>query len=166
MKKALLALGLLVISGSLFAQSNAMGQNDSDAPLAPLALVKHVLKGTYISTGAFGAVGAGFTAIDAVSNVTCPGTSGNCLIQADQWIQAGASSASNNSVAICLYVDGSSVDGCFFNGDTLVNSHYTQFSTSHGITVPHGVHTVQTVFFTSAGATVPFYNATYRVYKP
>lgn len=171
MKKILSVLGLLAFTSfALWAQTgtNAMGRSDTpNRADAPTALTKHTLKGTYVSTGYFGAnVGAGFTPIDAVNTVACPGTSGNCLLQADQWIQAGGSGTPDNSVAICFYVDNNPVDGCFFNGDTLTNGHYTQYTTSHGITVAHGNHTVQTILFTSAGAFVGTFTSKYQVYKP
>jgi hypothetical protein len=167
MKRILSVLSVLVISSAaLLAQSNAISSMDSEkATQSPAALTKHLLKGTYVSVGFGPALGGGFVAIDAANNVVCPGTSGNCLIQADQVMQVASGSA-NNRVALCFYVDGSPVDGCPFNGDTLANGHFASYSYSHGITVAHGTHSVQTVIFTDFASTGANYTFQYKVYKP
>lgn len=167
MKRILSVLSILVIgSAALWAQANAIGPDDSPtAPQSPTALTKHLLKGTYVSTGNGPALVVGTNNIDAVTNVVCPGTSGNCLIHADQVIQIGDTSTASR-VAILFKVDGVDVDGGPFNGDTLPNHHFTTFSYSHGITVPHGTHTVQTVVFSEFAAKSGNYTFQYKVYKP
>ena len=167
MKRILCVLGVLVIAGaSLWAQANASESDPStSATQSPTAFTKHVLKGTYITTGTGPTLAAGFNQIDAVNTVVCPGTSGNCLIQADQVIQVGGISSAGR-IAFCFKVDGTNVDGCPFNGDTPSNGHYATFSFSHGITVPHGTHTVQTVVFSEFAASSGPYTFQYKVYKP
>jgi hypothetical protein len=167
MKRILSVLSILVISSAaLLAQSSPLGGDDSNrATQAPAALTKHVLKGTYISVGSNVALGAGFTNVDAVNNVVCPGTSGNCLIQADLFLQVGNTTAASNRVAACFLVDGVYAS-CPYNGETLVNGHYSTYTYSSGLTVPHGTHTVQTQAYTDFGGTAANFNFTYRVYKP
>ena len=166
MKRILSALSILVIgSAALWAQANAIGPDTPPtATQSPTALTKHLLKGTYVSAGSAGAIGTGTTEIDAVSNVVCPGT-GNCLIHADQVFQIG-NTPSASRIAILFYVDGFSVDGGPFNGDTLPNHHFSSFISSHGITVPHGTHTVQTRVFSEFPAQGGDYAFQYKVYKP
>ncbi|MBI3477431.1 MAG: hypothetical protein HY010_17000 [Acidobacteria bacterium] len=165
MKRILSALSILVIgSAALWAQANAVGPDTPPTGTqSPTGLTKHLLKGTYVSAGSAGAIGSGFTNIDAASNVVCPGT-GNCLILADQVFQIGNTSSASR-VAIILRVDGTMGDSPF-NGDTLANGHFTSLTSSHAITVPHGTHTVQTVVFTEFNAQGGDYTFQYKVYKP
>lgn len=167
MKRILSILSVLAIgSAALWAQANAIDSDQStSATQSPTALTKHLLKGTYVSSGTGPALAVGFNDIDVANKVVCPGTSGNCLIQADQVIQIG-NSPSASRIAICFKVDGSFVDGCPYNGDTLSNSHFASFNFSHGITVPHGTHTVQTVVFSEFAASSGGYTFQYKVYKP
>jgi len=167
MKRILSALSILVIgSATLWAQANTIGPDaPTTATQSPTASTKHLLKGTYVSAGIAGALGAGsFTNIDDASNVVCPGTSGNCLILADQVFQIGGTSSASR-VAILLRVDGNLGDSPY-NGDTLANRHFASLTSSHGITVPHGTHTVQTVVFTELAAQGGSYVFQYKVYKP
>ncbi len=150
---------------SLWAQSSNVSGREAVSKAAPTSLVKHTLKGTYNSVVNNVTYAAGFTAVDAANNVVCPGTAGNCLISADQWAQIGAN-ASGGRVAICFYVDGASVNGCYFNGEMLASGNYAMFSVSQGITVPFGTHTVQTFVYTDGGGFGGYFNANYRVYKP
>ena len=168
MKRILSALSVLVIgSAALWAQANVLGPDTPPtATQSPTSLTKHLLKGTYVSVGTAGALAGGtFTDIDTASKVVCPGTSGNCLIHADQVFQIGNSS-SVGQVAILFKVDGQFVDGGPFNGDTPANHHFVSLISSHGTTVPHGTHTVQTVVFTDFNAQGGDYAFQYKVYKP
>jgi hypothetical protein len=165
MKKMLLLVTVVALASFASAQSsNAMGRKTvtKDFPNSG----HHTLKNTYINANAADvAEAAGFNAIDAPTTVLCPGTSGTCIIQADEWIQLNG--AAGNRVAICFYVDGTAVDGCYFTGETLADGLFMQQSTSHASNaVSAGNHTVQTVLYTDVGAFVAFYNFNYRVYKP
>jgi hypothetical protein len=166
MRKMLLLVTVVVLASFASAQSsNAMGRNTvtKDFPNSGV----HTLKNTTINANALNvSEAAGFHAIDAATTVLCPGTSGTCIIQADQWIQL-VNGVTGNKVAICFYVDGTAVDGCYYTGETNSDGTYSQQSTSHASNaVPFGKHTVQTVLYTLDGATVSFYNFNYRVYKP
>jgi hypothetical protein len=168
---AVLTAGLLA-STSVLAQ-DAQGRPPVKPPVVrlthlPPAAVKHVGGGTYVNTGTYAASipAATFTAIDAPITVTCPGTTGTCLLQADQWIQTGAGSTSANEFAICFYVDGVAVNGCYYNGSTPADSTFVMGTVSQGKTVPHGNHTVQTFLYSQQGAFMNFYNFTYKIFKP
>ena len=110
---AALTAGLL--SFSVSAQdltSSRQGRPPINPPVfkvnrVPPAAVKHIGNGVYINTGvkAVTIPAATYTPIDAPITVTCPGTTGTCLLQADQWIQTGFGTTTFNEFAICLYVD-------------------------------------------------------------
>lgn len=137
--------------------------------VAPQAVVKHVLKSMYNSTcGSAGCPGGdlfeGFNAIDSPITVSCPGTSGTCLIQADQWVQAEF--ASGDAIAICFFVDGVSVNDCYANGGAS-GVAFTMYSVSQGKVVAHGNHTLQTqVYDFDGGSAYNYYNFNYSVFKP
>ncbi len=126
------------------------------------------LKATYISSGDLETtLGSGDQPVDAVHKVTCPG-SGTCTIQADGWVEAGGESSTFNEAALCLYVDGSLVNGtCYFSGEVPADGSYAQIASS--LSAPGlspGSHTVQIHLYTFSGAFVGYYNVNYRVYKP
>ncbi len=165
MKKMLLVLCFIAVASLTFAQSTSvMGRKNA---AFPISFGSHTLKGAYVVENELDAgMIAGYNNIDTISKVVCPGTSGNCLFMADQWIQDGAVSY-NSEQAMCFLIDGNLVDGCYFAGETAADGTWRQFSTSHGATVQFGKHTVLTQFFSGAGGdVVSFYNITYRVYKP
>jgi len=171
---AVLTAGLLSVSvAAQDESSSSMGRPPVAPPrmrptlLAPAA-VKHLGSGTYINTGVFGTtVAAGtFTPVDSAITVSCPGATGTCLLQADQFIQTGAGSTSGNEFALCFYVDGVSVNGCYYNGSTPSDGTYVMGSVSQGKTVAHGNHTVQTYIYSRNGALMNFYNFTYKIFKP
>jgi hypothetical protein len=130
---------------------------------------KHVLEGTYINRGFYGAVVAPETTapIDPQLTVACPGTSGTCTIAADMWVQSNASS-SDNAIAVCLYVDGKPpAAGCPLTGETPPDGSFAVTSFSQSVSgLVHGNHTVRTYYFTDQGAAVESYSVNYRVYKP
>jgi hypothetical protein len=170
MKKSVsVTLLLLAICSTLWAQdsrsasTNASGRSGA-APAAPTALQKHVLKGVYNSISISSATyGAGFTAVDGVTSVTCP--PGTCFIHADLWIQLGGTTSSLR-VALCFLIDGTDLQGCPFLGDTLANGHYSMYSFSKGYVVTTGTHTVQTVVYSPDGTVQSqAYNFNYGVYK-
>ena len=111
MKKLSLAVAVvLCASFGLWAQS--IGVVPAGNRTAPTALTKHVLKATYVSSAVINTgVGSSYQALDAANNVVCPGTAGSCLIQADQWVEAGAITTAGNRVALCLLIDGNFANG-------------------------------------------------------
>ncbi|MGB8540496.1 MAG: hypothetical protein WCD49_02550 [Candidatus Acidiferrales bacterium] len=143
---------------------------DVEISQEPEALAtKHVLEGTYISQGFYGAVvPAEATApIDPQLTVACPGTSGTCTIAADMWVQSNAGT-SDNAISVCLYVDGKPpATGCPLTGETPADGAFAVTSFSQSVSgLAHGNHTVRTYYFTDQGAGVESYTVNYRVYKP
>ena len=173
MKKTWVVLCLLaIVSLSAWAQTASKpGARASEAAsdkVAPPAVVKHILKNVINNTGNLCCTPTvfGYNAIDSATTVSCPGTSGTCLIQADQWVQWDV--PSNDDIGICLLVDGADINGCPINSSvaTLTGS-FTVNSISQGKTVPFGNHTVQTFVYDNAGGTLlGFYNTNYYVFKP
>ncbi len=168
MKKLLLVLTFVALAGLAFAQSssNVMGSNEAGQNF--LTFGSHTLKATYVSTGDLADyIPAGYQPIDGVNSVSCPGTSGHCIIQSDAWVEVGDFPYTLNKVAICLYVDGTLVNGtCWWSGEVPADYSYFQASTSLNTTVPPGKHTVQTQVSTTYGAVVGYYNINYKVFKP
>jgi hypothetical protein len=134
----------------------------------PPPAVKHILEGTYInecdSSCSGTLVSGGYAPVDAVTTVTCPGTSGTCTIQADQDVQVSSVDA---ELAICLYVDGVMINGCYFTIGTDSSGRYVQNHTTQSVSgVAHGTHTVQTFQYSNNSGSFGFYSASYRVFKP
>jgi hypothetical protein len=141
------------------------------AEISPDALAtKHVLEGTYNSSGNFDATvtPSNATAISLPLTISCPGTTGTCTIQADMWIQNGAQTSNHNTNLVCLYIDGAPLAFCDFEaGESPNDGTLVQTSSSQGVSgLARGNHTVQTYFWTENGAYVGYYNSNYRVYKP
>ena len=178
-------IGLLVVMAVVICSVAFAGQGPkspagafvaSNAPDQPAA-VKHVLKSTYINTCipsntcfSFTLASGAYTAVDAPTTVVCPGTSGTCLIQADQWLEVGGTTTAGNNTALCLLVDGVIVSAggfaCYYNEETPTDGSFIMGSFSQGTNVSAGSHTVQTTIWTDFGATGAAYTNTYRVYKP
>ena len=165
MKKLLLVLGFLALASCAFAQSSSHTPESAEAPKFP-AFAKHTLMATYISNGYLGTVEPSDSPIDAVHTVSCPGTSGTCLFQADAWVQIGW--GTYGGVALCLYVDGSEAGTCYYSGEVPQDGGWVNVSTSvnaPGISV--GNHTVRTyIQLSSNPVTVGYYNINYKVFKP
>jgi len=165
MKKLLLVLGFLALASCAFAQSSSPTQESAEAPQFP-TFAKHTLMATYISNGYLGTVEPSDSPIDAVHTVSCPGTSGTCLFQADAWVQIGR--GTYGGVALCLYVDGSEAGTCYYSGEVPQDGGWVNVSTSvnaPGISV--GNHKVQThIYLTNNTATVGYYSIDYKVFKP
>jgi hypothetical protein len=165
MKKMLLVVTVLALASFASAQStNVMGR-PSVKNNTPATLVHHVLKNMSNTTGTGFTVAAGFNAVDSANTVVCPGTSGTCLIQAQEWAQVGGN-ASGGRVAICFFVDGVDINGCYFNGEMPADGNYAMFSVTQGIPVAFGSHTVQTYVYSDGGGAGGLYNFNYNVYKP
>ena len=165
MKKLLLVLSLVALASVAFGQS-------SNAPLKASALFSgpHSLRATYISSGDLGAavLSAGEVPLDSSHTISCPGTTGNCVIQADSFVQIGESPSAGNEVALCLYVDGALVNSnCYFGAVMQADNSWIQTSTSiTSAAVPPGTHHVQTHVFTTGGAKAGFFKGNYKVFKP
>jgi hypothetical protein len=132
---------------------------------------KHVLGGTYINHGAFTLINGAplsitaytYTPIDTATTITCPGTTGSCLIVSEQWTQL--SSNFGGQAATCLYVDGSPDVYCGnFDGEMFAG--FSNTATSHQATVSHGTHTVQTYVVTTTNALANYFDYHYQVFKP
>jgi hypothetical protein len=165
MKKMLLVVIVVALASFASAQStNVMGRpgvkNDT-----PAVVVHHILKNMTNNNGSTFTAAAGLNAVDAATTVVCPGTSGTCLLQAQQSAEVGGN-VSGGRVAFCFYVDGVSINACFFDGEMLADANYTMFSVTEGTSVAHGSHTVQTAIYTDGGGIGGFYNFNYSVYKP
>jgi len=141
----------------------------------PPAAVKHVLVGTYINqwTGTPVNVPVNtYTPIDPLTTITCPGTSGSCLIVSEQWTEVNPTTNCQgcNGVATCLYVDGVPDSYCgWYDGDmqtAWIDATDFQTTTSHQTTVPHGTHTVQTFVIMINGGTTYYWDYHYLVFKP
>lgn len=133
----------------------------------------HVLKGTYIDTVNGTQVTIPAATLTAVGNpltVSCPGTTGTCIIEADMWAQNAGGSTTGNDFLLCLYVDGTAVDPyCFgYAGVTPADGSVLMGSSSQSLSgVAAGSHTVQTYFWSrNGGCYVQYRHFTYRVYKP
>ena len=171
---AALAAGLLSTSVSAQdANSSRQGRPPINPPVfkvnrVPPAAVKHVGNGAYINSGVYGTtiLAATFTPINAAITVTCPGSTGTCLLQADQWIQTGLGTTTFNEFAICLYVDGVNTGNCWYNGSTPSDTSFVIGTTSSGKTITHGNHVVQSIVYSNNGAFMSYYNFTYKIFKP
>jgi hypothetical protein len=166
MKKLLLVLGFLALASCAFAQSSGHTPESAVAPKFP-AFAKETLMATYVSSGApFTIAPFGDSPIDAAHTVSCPGTSGTCLFQADVWVEIGW--GTYGQVSICLYVDGSEAGTCYDSGQVPQDGGWVNVSSSvnaPGISV--GNHKVQThIYLTNNTATVGYYSIDYKVFKP
>ncbi len=101
-------IGLMVVVGSAASAPAAKTAHGPPGPSTPTAGAQHnvepatvvknrKLKSSAMSTGFLGVTkpGGTFTAIDAVTTVTCPSTT-TCTIEADQNVQALGSTANNS----------------------------------------------------------------------
>jgi hypothetical protein len=141
--------------------------NSEDSNVPP-PVVKHVLVGTYSNVNrpaSFSALAGGTTAVDPVTTITCPGTSGTCTIEYDQNMQFGFGT-SGDSFSFCIALDGSIVSpGCPTSGAFPTGVAAVSFS-QEVTGVSHGTHTVQSLVQSGFGGSIGFYTETYRVYKP
>src|SRR5258706_7149015 len=139
MKKQALLVALLCVSvfstmalaaGKKAPGPNTQGvvvvQHSGDAPLS----VKHILKGTYVSSGIinFTLPAATFTALDGAQTAVCP-LSTPCTLLANMFATSGLDSAGGNR-ALCLSVNGSIVGACPYSGRSATDNSFSQFATS------------------------------------
>ncbi|MGA2593181.1 MAG: hypothetical protein ABSH32_24970 [Bryobacteraceae bacterium] len=128
------------------------------------------LAATYIDAGFNGdglSIPAGEnTVVGPVVNITCPGTSGSCTVQADQFIQVGLGSATGNQFSATFLLDGTAILDGQIMCSTPSDGTYQVCSTSEYQTkVALGTHTVQISVSSKYGTYVFNYNTNFRVYK-
>lgn len=182
--RGLLVLVVLVLAFGVYRHASAQGERSRAGMIGPLPPVmsapssqeaavsppKHALVATYISNGNLGGFFINhdtFVPIDSPQTITCPGTSGTCLIQADHWVEVQGHS-SFNEILGCLFVDGKADSNCGAVDDDIPSTgDFVQATSSHFVSgVSHGTHTVQTFVFTGQDAQAAYFNINYRVYKP
>lgn len=112
-------------------------------------------------------INPGFSPIDAVHTISCPGTTGTCLLQVNSWVQIGSGSY-GDQVAICIHVDGSQAGNCYDGGAVPEYGRWVNVATSLNVPgLSAGNHTVQTYMFEgNSPLTVGYYNMNYQVFKP
>ena len=170
-------LALLLVTAWEFSQAQILDAQpappvDASAP-APNASVaqNHILKGTYINTNRptiSANLAAGIVPVDAVTTITCPGTTGTCTIEFDQLVQIGGTGTDNNAFQLCQSLDGNFLaPGCYVMGTVpFAGPPIFAYSSQTVSGVAVGPHTVRSSLETEYGAALAFYNMTYRVYKP
>jgi hypothetical protein len=176
------ALVLLGTYRWVFAQPESNGGNPpASAPVSYSArslssAPNEVLQQTYLvhgtRSGAFFPARE-YRAVDHPQTVQCPGQSGTCTIAANIWVQTGAVFSASNNYAVCLYVDGVSVDssnisnGCHYTANTPSDGTFVEGSELNQLSgVSIGSHTVQTFLYTNNGTPVYNFNISYQVYEP
>jgi hypothetical protein len=136
----------------------------------PDVATNHVLQRTYVNSdtpSVFASVPPGGQPIDALTTISCPGTTGTCTIEFDQSIQLYTTSNSIDSVSFCAELDGSGPDCPTLAYPLPAPGTYTTVTFPQRISgVSHGTHTVQSAIVTGNGIDVGYYTFTYRVYKP
>jgi hypothetical protein len=173
MKKQALLVAILCVSVfstmALAAGKKAPGPNTQGVQvaqtLAPTS-VKHILKGTYISSGIlnFTLPAATFTALDGAQTAVCP-LATPCTLIASMYATSGIDAAGGNR-ALCLSVNGGIVGACPYSGRSATDNSYSQFGTQDIAISFTGSISVQTLAFSDTGATVYMFSSTYAVYKP
>ena len=172
MKSVWLAVSLLAsvtIAHAQFANPFGVGTVGLKKPTA-IPFSSQTLRKTYIVSDFSGATmtAGALTPVDSGGAVYCPGTAGDCWIEADQWVEFIGDGTSDNATAICLSVDGQLIDSgsCYWAGELNSGYYGSQLSTSQGTSVAVGKHTVQTIVTSINSGTIVSYGITYRVYKP
>lgn len=172
---AILALLPCVVGGLSQAQILGAQQERPSDESVPAALASvaqnHLLKGSYINTNrptTSTNIAGGIVPIDALTTVTCPGTTGTCTIEFDQLVQIGGTGTDNNVFQLCQSLDGNFLaPGCYVMGTVPFAGPPIFASSSQTVSgVAVGTHQVRSSIETQYGAALGFYNMTYRVYKP
>lgn len=179
-----LAIAMFGAYGYLTAQSkhSQAGKTLSTPPVfsvlpseaAPALATNHALVRNYYTAGTLGGVEISahvFTPVDTIQTVQCPGTSGNCTIIADHWLEVRnplGGARSGNGVDGCLYVDGVGDGHCgLIDDEAPPDGSWAQATSSHHTSgVGLGNHTVQTFIFCNSGCDLAYFHVNYRVYKP
>ena len=174
MKKQALLVAILCVSVfstvAFAAGKKAPGPNTQGVQLAQSVnaptSVKHILKGTYISSGIinFTLTPATFTALDGAQTAVCP-LATPCTLIASMYATSGLDAAGGNR-ALCLSVNGGIVGACPYSGRSATDNSFSQFGTQDIAISFTGSISVQTLAFSDTGATVYMFSTTYAVYKP
>jgi len=108
---------------------------------------------------------ASFTPLDSATTINCQQV-GGCTIIAETSAQM-QTSADNNGWSLCLYVDGSAMNGgCLHAGDLKTLVDIVGHARANA-KVAMGKHKVQTfAFFSGAFGYVTWYQSDYSVYSP
>jgi hypothetical protein len=129
---------------------------------APEAIsTSHKLQKTYFDTSTPLAVG--MNDVGTLLTVNCANTAG-CTIAGNMNAQLAAA-ASENAAAICLVVDGTSVN-CPFNAIIRAGSGFQVMNYQTFTSVPLGNHTVQMRVYTSVATNLIRWNKEFKLYKP
>lgn len=160
---SLAAASALVLSISAQAASDAAGSKSKG--ISPEAIsTSHKLQKTYFDTDASGvALSAGANDIGTVLNVNCGNTAG-CTIAGNMNAQIAAI-ASENTGAVCLVVDGTSVS-CPWNAIIRGGGGYQVMNYNTFTSVAPGNHTVQMRIYVGSATTLHRWNKEFRLYKP
>jgi len=163
-KLSLAAVSAVVLSFSAQAggADAAGGKSKNWSPEA--ISTSHKLQKSYFDTDATTtALAVGMNDVGTVLTVNC-GNAGGCTIAGSMNAQLAAA-ASENAAAICLVVDGSSVN-CPFNGIIRAGSGFQVMNYSTFTSVAAGNHTVQMRVFTSVATNLIRWNKEFKLYKP
>jgi hypothetical protein len=173
MKKLLAIAATVAIAITLLGASHHVRAQGSARPFGPpgayfpvstpAVLTSHTLITSYFDYGDDGTTGSGYQAVDGAFNTNCTSTSG-CTIELESWVDAGNSAGP--LIGICLFVDGSQAPDCPYIGPLPSNGSYITTSGSQTVAVGPGTHTLQTLVYTTATATIAFYHNNYRLYRP
>lgn len=163
--KLMAKIALLDVVAIFFVLISTLGSTN-----AAVAATTYTLKSSYIDAGYYGSSGFFIhrnqdTAIGKPIIVNCPAKGGNCVIEADLYIQSGKSDVTGNQYSLCMFVDGASAPNCQLVGSTPSDFTYTVGATSQQATVTPGNHVVQAFFRTYKGASVFNYTSNYHVYQ-
>lgn len=115
---------------------------------------------TYVSLGNGGSLVAGFNFVES-RTVDCPKVAG-CSIGQESMLQLNPG---GGNWAICLSVNGSYTT-CQFQGHLPDTGSFVVGNARGFLSVPQGVHTVQTEVFVSLASTLAQWQTDHRVYAP
>jgi hypothetical protein len=132
---------------------------------APEAIsTSHKLQKTYFDTDSTSTpLAVGMNDVGTLLTVNCANTAG-CTIAGNMNAQLAAA-ASENAAAICLVVDGTSVN-CPFNAIIRAGSGFQVMNYQTFTSVPLGNHTVQMRVYTSVATNLIRWNKEFKLYKP
>jgi hypothetical protein len=173
MKKLLAITATVAIAITLFGASHHVRAQGSQRPYgppgaylpasAPATIPSHTLITSYFDYGDSGASGSGYQAVDGAFNTNCTSVAG-CTVELDSWVDVGSSSGAE--LGICLFVDGVQAPDCPYIAFLPSNGDFVTSSAGQTVAVGPGTHTLQTLIFTTSGATIAFYHNNYHLYRP
>jgi hypothetical protein len=124
----------------------------------------HKLLKTYFDTDSTStSLSPGMNTVGTTLTVNCTNTAG-CTIAGNFNAQIAAAAA-ENAAAICLMVDGGSVN-CPFNGIVRAGGGYQVMNYQTFTSVAYGTHTVQMQVYSSQATTLHRWNKEIKLYKP